>query len=140
MCLYNRKCICLATSSPTYTYMVFLDHYQHKQHLHWQSPKPPWYTPKKSDSERTLHQTYRIEVNILGSESDDLDELRILNKIVRLTTTGYEIEADPRHAELEVRELGLESEKGVKTPGVKIDDDLRTLEIRDARSRNFVRK
>ena len=34
-------------------------------------------------------------------------ELRILNKVVRLTHEGVELEADPRHVELTICDLGL---------------------------------
>ena len=61
--------------------------------------------------ETTLHNKYRIKVNVVGNDVEDLNELRILNKIVRVTTEGYEIEAGPRHAELVIRELGLDDEK-----------------------------
>ena len=42
-----------------------------------------------------------------------------MNRIVRWTPTGIELEADPRHAEIVIRELGLEQAKPVATPGVK---------------------
>ena len=37
--------------------------------------------------------------------------MRILNKVVRATSRGIESEAGPRHAELVVKELNLESAK-----------------------------
>ena len=49
----------------------------------------------------------------------DHREVRILNKVVRWTPEGIELEADPRHAELVVRELGLEGAAASKVPGVK---------------------
>ena len=45
-------------------------------------------------------------------------EGKVLNRIIRNTTAGWEIEADPRHAELVVEQLGLTDEKGVVTPGI----------------------
>ena len=39
------------------------------------------------------------------------------NRIIWCTDVGWEIEADPRHAELVVKQLGIE-DKGVSTPGV----------------------
>ena len=41
---------------------------------------------------------------------------RILNKVVRMTDAGVELEADPRHAELVVKELGLEGAKASQVP------------------------
>ena len=42
----------------------------------------------------------------------------MLNRIIRCTDSGWEIEADPRHAELVVEQLGLAEEKGCATPGI----------------------
>ncbi len=45
--------------------------------------------------------------------------MKILNKIARYTSDGVELEADPRHAEIVVKELGLENAKCSTVPGVK---------------------
>ena len=57
-----------------------------------------------------------------------------MNKVVRINEQGIELEADPRHAELVVKELGLESAKASTTPGSKTeakgkttDDDATTM-------------
>ena len=47
----------------------------------------------------------------------------MLNRILRHTTSGWEIEADPRHAELVIEQLGLENDSGVATPGVSGNDE-----------------
>ena len=44
-------------------------------------------------------------------------EGKVLNLIIQCTNVGWEIEADPRHAELVVEQLGI-VDKGVSTPGV----------------------
>ena len=49
-----------------------------------------------------------------------------LNRIVTITPEGVLYEADPRRAELMLRNLGLENGKGAVTPGVKpttLDDE-----------------
>ena len=46
-------------------------------------------------------------------------ELRILNRIVRVNSTGLEYEADPRHVELITESLELADCKPVCSPGVK---------------------
>ena len=46
-----------------------------------------------------------------------------MNQIIRWTDRGIELEADPRHAEIVVRELGLEGATPSKVPGVKLDGD-----------------
>ena len=45
--------------------------------------------------------------------------MRILNRVITITTKGVQYEADPRHAELMVRNLSLDDSKGVETPGAK---------------------
>ena len=56
---------------------------------------------------------------MVGSRSDlgELQETRVLNRIIRWTARGWEYEADQRHAELIIREMGMEGAKSVKTPG-----------------------
>ena len=41
----------------------------------------------------------------------------MLNRIIRYTEQGYEMEADPRHAEMIIESLGLSEAKGVISPG-----------------------
>ena len=46
-----------------------------------------------------------------------------MNRIIRCTEVGWEIEAHPRHDELVVEQLGIE-DRGVSTPGVSgIDEE-----------------
>ena len=57
----------------------------------------------------TLSQKYELkETARLGPDPSDDKEVRILNRIVRWTDESIEYEADPRHAEKLVQELGLE--------------------------------
>ena len=44
-------------------------------------------------------------------------------KDIRWTSRGIELEADPRHVEIVVRELGLEGATPSKVPGAKVDGD-----------------
>ena len=43
---------------------------------------------------------YILKTQILDDETHAGSELIILNRIIRLTTQGYEMEADPRHAQI----------------------------------------
>ena len=43
----------------------------------------------------------------LGGGRDEVRELKCLNRVLRWTPSGYEIEADPRHAEILIRGLSL---------------------------------
>ena len=54
----------------------------------------------------------------LGTDEQDTEEIRILNRIVRITDKGLVYEADPRHVELLAKSLGLDDCKPVATPGI----------------------
>lgn len=68
---------------------------------------------------RTLSDKYKIKVEQLGKGQGQSAEVRILNKVVRITESGIELEADPRHAELVVKDLGLDGAKASAVPGAK---------------------
>ena len=54
-----------------------------------------------------------------GMLGRDVQEISILNRLLRRVRGGYELEADPKHARLLARGLGLQSNsRGVTTPGV----------------------
>ena len=67
-----------------------------------------------------MSNKYKLKTDTLGPDSQDLKELKILNKILRIHQRGVKVEADPRHAELVAEDLGLESCKKVVTPGIKV--------------------
>ena len=67
-------------------------------------------------SEQELSKAYAIPTQ-LGTGKSCQQARKVLNRIIRCTEVGWEIEADPRHAELVVEQLGIE-DKGVSTPGV----------------------
>ncbi|MBN71658.1 MAG: hypothetical protein CME32_20555 [Gimesia sp.] len=71
------------------------------------------------ETKQTLQNKYKLKIEMLGDEEDCVHEVRILNKIVRRTTTGVEMEADPRHAELVIKDLGLANAKPSPVPGAK---------------------
>ena len=70
----------------------------------------------------------------LGEEPKDLKEIRMLNRIIRITPTGLLYEADPRHAELLAKSMGLDTCKTVATPGTKKEftDDVMDLPVSDS--------
>ena len=56
----------------------------------------------------------------LGPEEGDLKEVRVLNRILQITSRGIHYEADPRHVELLSKALGLDQgAKSAVTPGIK---------------------
>ena len=70
--------------------------------------------------EELLSNKYKITSDILGPDTGQVLELRILNIIIRWCKDGLRIEADPRQAEMVVQHYGLEeSTNSVKTAGVK---------------------
>ena len=68
--------------------------------------------------EISAHWTVETKAT-LGPEEDDDKRVTSLNRIIRWTEKGIEIEADPRHAQLIVAECGMINAKAVATPGVK---------------------
>ena len=59
----------------------------------------------------------------LGPHAADDKEIRLLNRIISWTAKGIEWEADQRHAEILIRELGLTNPQSVVTPGIKAKND-----------------
>ena len=55
----------------------------------------------------------------LGLDEKDIKEIRLLNRIVRITDHALRYEADPRHAELLAKSMGLIDCKSVATPRLK---------------------
>lgn len=55
----------------------------------------------------------------LGHDINDLKEMRLLNRILRIDDHGLLYEADPRHVELLARELDLDHATPYVAPGVK---------------------
>jgi hypothetical protein len=69
-----------------------------------------------------LAAKYELKLRgVLGSPLNpgSTSEISVLNRIVRWGGSGIEYEADPRHAEIIISELGLKGSKAVATPGIK---------------------
>ena len=71
-----------------------------------------WYTAE-------LEKVSEIKVRGRLGEGTADTEIRILNRVIRITSQGVSYEADPRHHELLQRSLGLEGSTPVSNPGVK---------------------
>ena len=52
-----------------------------------------------------------------GENMQEGSEGRLLNRVIRCTPAGWEVEADQRHADLTLQELDLANAHGVITPG-----------------------
>ena len=71
--------------------------------------------------ETTFLQNFEIKTEYLGPREDQLQEIRVLNRVICWTKDGLTYEADQRHAEILVKELELENAKPVTTPGARED-------------------
>ena len=78
---------------------------------------PPTGTP--SATQKSLEAAYKVKCEILGGGKNELSEIRVLNRVIRRDGQGLTLEADPRHAEIVVRDLCLENAKPSKLPGSK---------------------
>ena len=71
--------------------------------------------------ESEISQRYEITIGPrLGPGVHDAKETRVLNRVVRWTEDGLEMEADPRQMERLVAECGLSGANSVCTPGVRV--------------------
>jgi hypothetical protein len=70
--------------------------------------------------EQQLAQRYELKVGPrLGPAPEDAKEVTVLNRVLRWTDNGLELEADPRQGERLVQESGLEGANAVCTPGAR---------------------
>ena len=76
--------------------------------------------------EGELSKQYEIQTQRLGVGTGCESEVKILNRIVRWTAKGIEMEADPRHSEFIVKQQNLEGCRPLSSPGVegKDEDDI----------------
>ena len=65
---------------------------------------------------KILETKFEIKTTIVGTGERDVQETRVLNRVIRVTPEGWEYEADQRHAEIIVKQLGLEEAKPTMTP------------------------
>ena len=59
---------------------------------------------------------YEIKMDVLGPEPGQEKEVKILSRVIRWTEEGLEYEADQRHADLLIKEMGVEKGKSAVTP------------------------
>ena len=58
--------------------------------------------------DRKLAEKFECKAKRLGSRKEVSQQLTILGRVITWTSSGIEYEADPRHSESIVKELGLE--------------------------------
>ena len=64
-----------------------------------------------------LEGRFEIKTKVVGLGKEESREARVLNRIIRATSAGWQYEPDQRHAEMIISEMGLEGSKSVKSPG-----------------------
>ena len=69
--------------------------------------------------EEQLKLHFEIKIRGRMGEGGDCNEIKILNRILRLTPSGLTYEADPRHVDLLASSMGLCEANKVSTPGTK---------------------
>lgn len=57
-------------------------------------------------------EAFGVESVLLAEGGHLASETKIVNTLIRATQNGWEIEADPRHGELTIKEHGFEKAKG----------------------------
>ena len=68
-----------------------------------------------------MKDEYEIKLRgMLGPDKHDDKKMTILNRCIEWRKNEIWYEADPRHAEILIRELGLKGKRAVVTPGVKM--------------------
>jgi hypothetical protein len=79
--------------------------------------------------EKVLTKAYEVKVDTLGPDPRrHKQEVRVLNSVLCWENGGITYEADPRHAEMVIRDLGLENAKPVNTPGTREEANKALLE------------
>ena len=71
--------------------------------------------------EEQLKKKYEIKTQLLGPQHYHSQEVRVLNRIITLEQNGIGYEADPRHAEIMIKELGLQGCTTVSTLGTSTE-------------------
>ena len=64
-----------------------------------------------------MESKFEIKSEVLGPGPHQSKQIRVLNRVISWTDEGLVYEPDQRHAEIVIRELGLEGAKAVNSPG-----------------------
>eukprot|EP00973_Karenia_brevis_P036614 5046527-Karenia_brevis.AAC.1 len=65
---------------------------------------------------RELAKEYSIKSELLGPGKHDKKQIRVLNRVIAWKPWGIEYEADQRHTDIIVKQLGLQKAKAVTSP------------------------
>ena len=65
-----------------------------------------------------LQAVYEIQTQKLGLDAGCVSEGKVLNRMIRCDAKWWSLEADPRHAELIIEQLGVGELRSAVTPGI----------------------
>ena len=85
--------------------------------------------------EMAIQAEFELTTHYLGPDVNKHEqELRILNRVIGWGDSNITYEADQRHAEIIIREMGLEDAKAVTTPGSREEATLSAITADDINS------
>ena len=64
---------------------------------------------------KQLEEAYEIKTQLIGPKGDKVG--KVLNRVIAFSGHGYEMEADPRHSEMIVEQMGVKGSGGITTAG-----------------------
>lgn len=68
-----------------------------------------------------LEQRYRMKYQVLNMDSVDGDEIRVLSRVVRRTSGGYELEDGLRYVQPTAQEMCSGNFKAAAAPGIETE-------------------
>ena len=75
--------------------------------------------------QKSAGRRFAIKTQIIGPEVDNVG--KVLNRVITYTGFGYDLEADPRHSEIIVEQMGV-SGSGGKTAACLRNEEIETTE------------
>ena len=78
-----------------------------------------------------------MKTTLIGHRTGEAREGRVLNRVIRACSAGWEYEGDQRHAELVVGAMGLKSANTVTTPGEDAKKEEESLLLEENKATMF---
>ena len=72
-----------------------------------------------------LEEAYEIKIQLIGPKGDATG--KVLNRVITYTGSGFKLEADPRHSEMIIEQLGVSGPSGITTAGGQ-NEEMESLE------------
>ena len=72
-----------------------------------------------AETRDNLEDKYKTNVEVKSKGKECKSDFKLLNEIIRRTEGGDEVEADPRHADIVITDLGLKGAKPRIARGIK---------------------